>query len=233
MIGSESFSARDNPAFTVLVTSRSPLASPISWMVKPGAERCNEDTASRTGGTRFAAPSADPFSSNATSAAWPSLENCPPLPGASGERNPLTCGRDLSLATTAASSALKAGVELPIASLCTSTVSLACSLNPARSSISWARPAWPSDCSRLASLTVPTAFPATIATATNASHPKVAVFQWAALQRPARAAMFMAAPLRLPAMHRQLRLGERPRQCGALVSGTAASWCIAGAEPGG
>ena len=36
----------------------------------------------------------------------------------------------------------------------------------------------------------------------------MAVFQCAALQRPARAAMFMAAPFRLPAIHRQLRRGR-------------------------
>jgi hypothetical protein len=39
-------------------------------------------------------------------------------------------------------------------------------------------------------LTDPAADPITIAATTNASHPKVAVFQWAALHLAARAAKF-------------------------------------------
>ena len=38
---------------------------------------------------------------------------------------------------------------------------------------------------------VPIRFPSANETATNASHPKVAVFQWEALQRPIRAARFL------------------------------------------
>ncbi len=52
VIGSDSFSARESPELTVFLTSRSPLASPNSCTSKAGAARRSEDTADSTGGTR-------------------------------------------------------------------------------------------------------------------------------------------------------------------------------------
>ncbi len=66
--GSDSSSARESPALTVFLTSRSPLASPNSFTSKPGAERCSEETAVSTGTTCSEASSAGPFISNSTSA---------------------------------------------------------------------------------------------------------------------------------------------------------------------
>src|SRR6266536_6557857 len=74
------------------------------------------------------------------------------------------------------------------------TVSLAGCLKPARASVLDARPDSPfpeSDCARTC---VPIALPTKKATATKPSQPKAAVFQCAALQRPARAAKFGAVP---------------------------------------
>src|SRR5262249_43222724 len=56
-----------------------------------------------------------------------------------------------------------------------------------------ARAAWPFVCSASGWEIVPWSVPSTTAAATNASHPKVAVFQCAALHRPARAARFIVA----------------------------------------
>ncbi len=62
----------------------------------------------------------------------------------------------------------------------------------ALSTIFVARPESPTPRSFSASVCVPTLPPIMKATMTNASHPKMAVLRCAALQRPARAAKFLA-----------------------------------------
>jgi hypothetical protein len=70
------------------------------------------------------------------------------------------------------------------------TVSLAVSAKLPRSMICSARPDSPGAVSSSSSCFVPMALPSMTATTTNASHPKIAVFRCAALQRPMRAARF-------------------------------------------
>jgi hypothetical protein len=70
-------------------------------------------------------------------------------------------------------------------------------LKPGSIQIACARADSPVDCSELVNLTVPTTVPITTAQTTSASHPKVAVLRCAALQRPARAAMFIECFLSL------------------------------------
>jgi len=95
-----------------------------------------------------------------------------------------------SFAVTRAIVARNAGSATVSERLCTSTFSAAGCEKPAPWRIVWARAVSPVPCSASVSLTVPTAFPMTTATTTNATQARVAVFQCAALQRPARAARF-------------------------------------------
>jgi len=64
--------------------------------------------------------------------------------------------------------------------------------------IAWARAVSPVPCSESLSDTFPASAPAKIATTTNAIHATVAVFQCAALHRPARAARFRLVSIDAP-----------------------------------
>jgi hypothetical protein len=70
------------------------------------------------------------------------------------------------------------------------TLSAAGVWKPALPSNCSARAASPVACSEADNLCVPTVVPRPIATTTNATHNAIAVFQFFALQRPARAARF-------------------------------------------
>ena len=72
----------------------------------------------------------------------------------------------------------------------TSTLSVAGVLNPADARIACARAVSPVACSASVSFTVPAALPRTTAATTKTIQIAVAVFQWSALQRPARWARF-------------------------------------------
>jgi len=78
----------------------------------------------------------------------------------------------------------------------TSTLSLAGVLKPARSRIASARAVSPVPCSESLRETFPASAPAKTATTTNTIQATVAVFQCAALHRPARAARFRLVSIR-------------------------------------
>src|SRR5689334_5527675 len=80
----------------------------------------------------------------------------------------------------------------------TRTLSLAGVLNPAFSRIASARAVSPVPCSESLSETFPASAPAKIARTTNTIQATVAVFQCAALQRPARAARFRFVSIDAP-----------------------------------
>ena len=71
---------------------------------------------------------------------------------------------------------------------CTSTLSVAGVLKPACCRMFSAFAVSPEACSESVSMTLPTAVPITSTAIPTANHPNVAVFQCAALQRPARPA---------------------------------------------
>ena len=136
--------------------------------------------------------------SNCTSAECLSFEIWPAAPGASGERTSSTFRSSFSRVTTRAIVCRNAGSLVVAVCDWTRTLSAAGCENPASARICCALADSPVDCSASVSLTEPTADPTTIAATTNASHPKVAVFQWAALHFAARAAKVSFDTLNLP-----------------------------------
>src|SRR5690242_7407300 len=78
------------------------------------------------------------------------------------------------------------------------TLSAAGVWNPALRRSCSARAASPVACSEAESVCVPTVMPRPIATATNATQSAIAVFQFFALHRPARAARFIELIARTP-----------------------------------
>src|SRR5215210_3311803 len=156
-------------------------------MKSPGWAFCMSLTASSTGPTSSAASSGSPRISNSTRAACLFGAICPVLPGSSGERTFCTTFTLERPATTSATALLKAGSLARSVELSTRTLSLAGCWKPA-SRIRSIRPDSPGPGSFGSIVVVPTAPPRAKATKTKAIHPKVAVFQWEALQRPIRAA---------------------------------------------
>ncbi len=155
------------------------LASPNSPIVKPGWARCAPATASRTGWILSAALVLSPRIWKSTSAACRFPEIAPRR----------TCCATVSFETapiTSSITAAKATSPTRAERLSIRTLSCAGCLKPASRILSM-RPDWPVPA--LASMfLVPTRPPSPKATTTKASQPKVAFFQWAALQRPIRAA---------------------------------------------
>src|ERR671937_3083958 len=124
--------------------------------------------------------------SNSTNCARRSFETSP----AALVRRFVTCGIVRSLASTPCTVARKPGSATVALCEPTSTASEAGVLNPALARICSARAVSPVDCSDKDSLCVPTEVPTPIAITTNATQTATAVFQCAALHRPARAARF-------------------------------------------
>ena len=162
-----------------------------------------------------AALSESPRIANSTRAAWRSLEIWSALPASYGDPTFWTSSSFEILATTSATPALKAGSVADSDRLWTRTLSSAGFLKPASRILS-IRPDSPGPGLFGSIDFMPARPPSPKATITNASQPKVAVFQWSALQRPIRAArlldlvgviIFLLA-LRTP----ELTLGARPRK---------------------
>jgi hypothetical protein len=136
------------------------------------------------------ASSGSPRMSKVTSAECRSAESC-------GSPTFVTAGSADTRRATSSTAASKTGLPALSVELCTSTLSLS-ALSKFSSRISAMRPDSPG-ASPSPSCFVPTAPPSTTAITTNAIQPKVAVFQCAALHRPARAARLslMACPFSL------------------------------------
>ena len=184
MIGTDSFSAFWKSLSIVLLNSCVALANPNSATVNEGLDFCRPATASSSGCTRLSAVSIFPFMSNSISCARRSFETSPAAP----VRRFVTCGIVRSFASTPCTDARNVGSATVRVRERTSTASDAGVLKPALARICSARAVSPVDCSDTDSLCVPSAVPTPIATATKATHTATAVFQCAALHRPARAA---------------------------------------------
>jgi hypothetical protein len=119
-----------------------------------------------------------------------------PIESSRGLRTSLTSGSADTRLTTSPSAFWNAGLLVVSVRLWTSTVSSA-GVSKLASRIRSIRPDSPDPSVSWSSCFVPTVPPMTTAAVTNASHPKVAVFQCEALQRPAPAARlsFMGASL--------------------------------------
>src|SRR5438034_5259194 len=122
--------------------------------------------------------------SNSINCARRSFETSPAVP----VRRFVTCGIVRSFASTPCTVARKVGSATVRVCERTSTASDAGVLKPALARICSARAVSPVDCSDDDNLCVPTVVPSPIATTTKATHTATAVFQCAALHRPARAA---------------------------------------------
>ena len=137
-----------------------------------------------------AALSESPRIANSTRAAWRSFEIWSALPASYGDPTFWTSSSFEILATTSATPALKAGSVADSERLWTRTLSSAGFLKPASRILS-IRPDSPGPGLFGSIDFVPARPPSPKATITNASQPKVAVFQWSALQRPIRAARLL------------------------------------------
>src|SRR5215212_9155927 len=127
-------------------------------------------------------------SSTVTSAVWPSAEIWLWLPRSSGDSTRLTVLRLASVYETSSIAARNAGSLAVFDVLWISTVSpIGCLNSSETTALTW--PDSPEPALSGSSCLVPRTLPIMNAAATNASHPKMAVFLWLALQRPIRAAM--------------------------------------------
>ena len=145
-----------------------------------------------TGAMRTSGVIGIPRTSNCTSAAVPPGATSASPPGSSGERMFVTWGSSESVWTseaTAASNRCVPAIREP-SRLSTSTDSVAGDRKSAPRSICCARAVSPEPLCESVSLSSPTTEPAAIATSTSANQAPVDVFQWAALQLPARRARF-------------------------------------------
>ena len=181
-------SARWKSDAIVSSTDFSPLAEPNPSTVKPGLAASMSSTVVRIGSIRSTAATPVSSSSYCTSTAWPSGETS--FGSSSGERTRETPLAALSSATTSSTTALNSGLEAGSDSCSMNTDSSTVSSKPPLSTICSARRESPASASAGSRVLVPTTLPSATATTTNASHPKIAVLRWAALQRPMRAARF-------------------------------------------
>ena len=141
---------------------------------------------------------------------------------ASGERMSETPSVAARRATTSSTTALNSGLDARSDSFSTNTDSSTVSPKPPSSTICSARPASPASASAGSRDLVPITLPSATATNTKASHPKIAVLRWAALQRPMRAARFwdlargvmasrpLVSGCAAPGSHRRSWIGMRP-----------------------
>ena len=120
----------------------------------------------------------------------PSSEICAALVSPSGARRLITCSSPSSRAAVSSIAAANSGSLAVSVSLWMRTVSPAGCLKPA-SRIWSARLDSPAPPALPSAAFVPTTVPSMTASTTKASQPKTAVFQWPALQRPMRPAMFV------------------------------------------
>ena len=118
-------------------------------------------------------------------------------PGSSGDCTFWTTSSAETPATTSSIAALNAGSLVRSESLWTRTLSPAGCLKPASRILSM-RPDSPGPAVFGSMVLVPTAPPIANAPTTSASQPKVAVFQWSALQRPIRAARLCLGVIAVP-----------------------------------
>ena len=123
---------------------------------------------------------------------------------------------------TEATTALNSGLEAWSDSLSTKTDSSTVSSKPPRSMICSARRESPASASAGSRVLVPITLPSARATNTKASHPKIAIFRWAALQRPMRAARFWDLASGVMASFRD-SLGGTRRLAGRMPSGNVAT----------
>ena len=98
--GSELTSARWKSCWKRCVMALLELASPNSPTNSPGWAAWTASAAASAGATRSVAVSGSPVIWNVTSAAVPSVERCPSLPGCSGDAMRATAGMRDSRATT-------------------------------------------------------------------------------------------------------------------------------------
>src|SRR5580765_5072848 len=117
----------------------------------------------------------------------PSFAICPALPRASGERTFWTAASVETRSTTSRTAAVKAGSPTRAERLWIRTISPAGCWTPS-SRIFCMRPDSPGPGAFWSTIVTPLMAPSPKATTTKASHPNVAFFQFAALQRPMRAA---------------------------------------------
>ena len=228
MSGTAVNSARWKSDAIVSSTDFSPLAEPNPSTVKPGLAASMSSTVVRMGSIRSTAPTPVSSSSYCTSTAWPSGETS--FGSSSGERTRETPLAALRSATTSSTTALNWGLEAGSDSCSMNTDSPTVSSKPPLSTICSARRESPASASAGSRDLVPTTLPSATATTTNASHPKIAVLRWDALQRPMRAAMVLerckgvmvgtSPGSRWPA---QDRPDAATRPCGGLASASAES----------
>ena len=185
--GSESSPARSRSLPTDSPISFSDVASPKEPMKRPRWSAFASRTAASTGSILSTACSGSPRMSKWTSAACPSAAIWSAFAGSSGLRTLVTAGTDETRSTTSSTAALKAGLLASSVRLWISTNSSA-GRSKFSARIFSIRPDSPGIPSLGPSCFVPTTPPTTSAAMTNASQPKVAVFQCEALQRPVRAA---------------------------------------------
>ena len=129
-----------------------------------------------------------------SSETWPWLLEI----ASSGETIAVTSGTCFSRSTTSLMTTRNCGSRATCSVLWIRTDSEAGSLKSPLPRIFCARPDSPSPESESSSLFVPIVVPRKTATTTKISQPKNAVFQWPALQRPARPARFVLSTSQLP-----------------------------------
>ena len=144
------------------------------------------DTASSTGWIFESAFCSSPAILNWTRAERRSAEIWPASPAPYGERSDCTFGCLRTASTTSPTTARNGGSSAVAERDCTRTLSPARWLNPAEVRICSAFFVSPEAVSASESERVPTNDPTAIETTQKTSQPITAVFQWFALQRPAR-----------------------------------------------
>ena len=168
-------------------------ASPNSSMIRLGLPAWASSIDFRIGAIRSFAFSASPLTSNWTRAECRSAETSPAPGRLIGETMFVTFGCCESVCTTPPTAAENAGSSTVDVRDCTSTLSRAGRSKFARSRICSARRDSPFATAQLFICCAPTRLPTVTASTANASHPKAAVFQCAALQRPARPAKLVVS----------------------------------------
>jgi hypothetical protein len=179
--GRESSDRREKSFSRLSPITLSPLAKPTWATYRSGCAFCTLATASITGATRSAAVSASPVMSNVTNAECLSAEM---TAGCRFSTRPVP----LTAAVTSATADWNAGAPLASRSLCTSTISPACSGNPAASIIWSARRDSPLSYSLSEAETLPMRAISAVAATTNSSQPPIAVARCRALNWAIRAA---------------------------------------------
>ena len=198
-------------------SSANALSTPFAALAPPNSPTKNEGwafpaspTLVSTGSSLSAAVSLSPLMSKSISTAWRS----PAIFGACTFRTTATFDRR---ATTSSTAAAKAGVPVCSERFWIRTLSPAGCLKPASRILS-IRPDSPGPLAFGSTFFIPIWSPRAKATTTSASQPKVAVFQWAALQRPMRAAtlwfwcLLRGMTILLSAARRRTRRGGRRRR---------------------